>query len=50
MQHSQRFQREIQVALLGNHPFSAWQETAIKQLQTSCSYLISSRGYEQWNL
>jgi len=49
-QHSLRFQREIQIALLGNHPFYAWQETAIKQLQTSCSYLISSRGYEQWNI
>ena len=45
---SQRFKKEIQVALLGNNPFSAWQKTAIKQLQSSCNYLISNRGYEEW--
>jgi len=46
---SQRFQKEIQVALLGNNPFSSWQNTAIIQLQSSCNYLISNRGYEKWD-
>lgn len=45
-----RFQKEIQVALLGNNPFTAWQETAILQLQSSCEYLISNRGYDEWNI
>lgn len=47
---SQRFQKEIQVALLGNNPFSSWQQSAITQLQSSCNYLISNRGYEKWNI
>ena len=46
----QRFQKEMQVALLGNNPFTAWQETAIRQLQSSCDYLISNRGYDEWNI
>ncbi len=46
----QRFQKEIQVALLGNNPFTAWQERAILQLQSSCEYLISNRGYNEWNI
>ena len=47
---SQRFQKEIQVALLGNNPFNDWQETAIRQLQSSCNYLISNRGYAEWRI
>ena len=47
---SQRFQKEIQVALLGNNPFSSWQNIAITQLQNSCNYLISNRGYEKWDI
>jgi len=47
---TQRFQKEIQVALLGNNPFSAWQTSAITQLQNSCNYLISNRGYERWDI
>ena len=46
----QRFQKEIQVALLGNNPFSNWHKSAINQLQSSCNYLISNRGYEAWNI
>ena len=46
----QRFQKEIQVALLGNNPFINWHKTAINQLQSSCNYLISNRGYEAWNI
>jgi len=48
---TQRFNKEIQIALLGNNSFaSSWQETGIKQLQSSCEYLISNRGYEEWNI
>lgn len=46
----QRFQKEIQVALLGKKTFHDWQKTAIKQLQQSCEYLISNRGYEEWKI
>lgn len=46
----QRFQKEMQVALLGNNQFSSWQQTAIKQLQSSCNYLISNRGFDEWNI
>ena len=45
----QRFQKEIRVALLGNNT-SSWEEAAIKKLKESCDYLISTRGYEEWNL
>lgn len=45
---SQRFKKEIQVSLLGNNPFPTWRKSAIKQLQSSCDYLISKRGYEEW--
>ncbi len=45
-----RFQKEMQVTLLGNNPFSSWQQKAIKQLQSSCGYLISNRGYDEWDV
>lgn len=48
--HSQRFQNEIQVSLLGNNDFSSYQQTAVNQLQKSCDYLISKRGFEEWNI
>ncbi len=47
---SQRFKKEIQVALLGNNVFNSWKETGIKQLQNSCDYLISKRGFEEWKI
>ncbi len=47
---SQRFKKEIQVALLGNNSFHSWKETGIKQLQSSCDYLIANRGYEEWKI
>lgn len=47
---SQRFQKEIRVALLGNNSSADWQKAAIKQLQSSCNYLISNRGYEEWKI
>lgn len=46
----QRFQKEMQVALLGNNPFSSWRQNAIIQLQDCCNYLISNRGYNEWNI
>ena len=46
----QRFQKEMQVTLLGNNPFDSWQNKAIQQLQNSCDYLISNRGYNEWRI
>ncbi len=48
--HPVRFQKEIQVALLGNNPFSNWKKKAITQLQKSCDYLITTRGFEEWKI
>lgn len=45
-----RFQKEIQVALLGQEPFSIWREKGITQLQQRCTYLIESRGFEAWKI
>lgn len=45
-----RFQKEIQVALLGNQPFNTWRDQGIKQLQSSCNYLIENRGFEGWEI
>jgi hypothetical protein len=47
---SNRFRKEIQVALLGNNSFETWKETGIKQLQNSCNYLISNRGHNEWKV
>ena len=47
---SQRFQKEIRVALLGNSSTAVWQNAAVKQLQSSCEYLIANRGYEEWKI
>ena len=47
---SQRFQKEIKLALLGNSPVGDWQNIAIKQLQSRCDYLISNRGYQGWEI
>lgn len=47
---SKRFQKEIQVALLGNHSFDSWKYSGISQLQNSCNYLIENRGFEGWKI
>jgi hypothetical protein len=47
---AKRFQKEIQVALLGNHAFDSWKKNGISQLQTSCNYLIENRGFEGWKI
>lgn len=43
-----RFQKEIQVALLGNNHIGSWKNTGISQLQNSCNYLIENRGFQGW--
>jgi hypothetical protein len=50
LKQSIRFKKEIKVALLGNSPFDSWQQSAIDQLKSSCSYLINNRGYEEWKI
>lgn len=45
-----RFKKEIQVALLGNHSFTSWKDIGISQLQNSCNYLIENRGFEAWKI
>jgi hypothetical protein len=47
---SKRFQKEIQVTLLGNHSFDSWKNVGIPQLQKSCNYLIENRGFEGWKI
>lgn len=46
---NQRFQKELQVSLLGNNPFSTYRKTAISQIQNHCNYLIFNRGFDEWN-
>lgn len=45
-----RFQKEMQISLLGNHSFASWKSNGIKQLQENCRYLIENRGFEEWNI
>lgn len=47
---AQRFRKEIKIALLGDNSFSTWREKGIEQLQNSCDYLITNRGYEEWKI
>lgn len=47
---AKRFQKEIQIALLGNHSFEFWKSKGIAQLQNSCNYLIENRGFEGWKI
>lgn len=46
----ERFQKEIQISLLGNNSNTNWQEKAFAHLQNSCRYLINNRGYIEWNI
>jgi hypothetical protein len=45
-----RFQKEFQIALLGNRPFASWRASGIQQLQSSCDYLITNRGLGEWKI
>lgn len=47
---NERFQREMQVALLGKRDFDNWQQTGLAQLQNSCQHLINNRGLEAWSI
>jgi hypothetical protein len=47
---STRFQKEMQVALLGNNVWGSWKDIGISQLQNSCAYLIENRGFEAWKI
>jgi hypothetical protein len=46
----QRFSKELQVSLLGDRPFEHWQRDALSQLQQSCDYLITNRGFQSWQI
>jgi len=48
--HTQlRFQKELQVALLGYDSADNWHGPAIAQLKNNCGHLINIRGFEAWN-
>ena len=44
----QRFQKEVQVGVLGYENKLDWQNHGIDQLKDNCSYLINVRGFESW--
>lgn len=48
--YQERFEKEIQIALLGKNTSVDWQKQAILQLQKNCEYLISNRGFTEWNI
>jgi len=45
-----RFQKEIQVSLLGKSISNEWQSASIIHLQDTCNYLISKRGFNEWRM
>ncbi|NBB20226.1 hypothetical protein GVN20_12755 [Runella sp. CRIBMP] len=45
-----RFDKEIKISLLGDSSFENWQTDAIQQLQKTCDYLTTIRGFEEWNI
>ena len=45
-----RFEKEIQVALLGNHSIETWRTIGIDQLKRRCNFLIENRGFEEWKM
>jgi hypothetical protein len=45
-----RFNREIKVTLLGSNQDNNWHHSALTQLQSSCKFLITHRGFEPWEL
>jgi len=48
--YTHRFQKEIQISLLGNNTSDSWETAAISQLQNSCDYLVSQRGFQEWSI
>jgi hypothetical protein len=45
-----RFQKELRIALLGKNIEEDWSDVALNKLKDSCSYLITTRGFEQWTI
>lgn len=50
--NSNRFENEVQMALLGNDKFQLynWEKECINSLMSKCEFLIHQRGYEPYNL
>lgn len=46
----ERFRKEIRLSLLGDNINVDWQSAAINQLKNTCTFLITTRGYEEWNI
>lgn len=46
----QKFMKEISMSLVRDDSQTRWQDAAIGQLQISCEYLISERGFEAWTI
>jgi hypothetical protein len=47
--YSEQFQKEIQIALLGDRVFQENKQEAMEHLKSRCVYLIENRGFEAWN-
>jgi len=47
---SNKFLREIKLALLGDNTSADWQLSAFNRLKMNCDYLISNRGFEEWRI
>lgn len=45
-----RFQKEIQISLLGRNISDQWHASALNHLQRTCDYLITKRGFEEWRM
>jgi len=45
-----RFQKELKISLIGQQNINNWQEVGLNQLQRNCEYLITIRGFEEWNI
>lgn len=45
-----RFEKEIQISLLGNRDVATWQTNGLEMLKQNCYYLIENRGFEEWNI
>lgn len=48
--YPERFEREIKLALLGDSKNEDWRLIGLQNLKDTCTYLISTRGYEEWTL
>lgn len=44
-----RFEKELEVALLGGRFSENWRDKSFTQLKNACERLIKNRGYNEWN-